>query len=207
MDRALSFFGVYDVFGYLASGLSAVVGVWWVVEGSIPHLSIVALLGLLGGSYIAGHLTAILGNIWERLWWRWKGKKPYTRLIEEDSRDFHRALRIAISSRIESEVGVRDLDARERFNLARAKLRLDGFEQRAETMRAMHGLCRNLVGAAAVICVAAIGTGVVDGGEARLTVTAVSSFLAIWAFLWRALKFEYRFGREVWLSYLALRMS
>jgi len=207
VDRALSFFGVYDVFGYLASGLTAVVGVWWVVEGSIPHLSIVALLGLLGASYIAGQLTAILGNLWEKLWWRWKGDKPYIWLIEEDSRDFGKQLRTAISSRIDAEVGVRDLGARERFNLARAKLRLEGFERRAETMRAMHGLCRNLVGAAALICVAAIGTSIVDDGEARLMVVAAGSFLAIWAFLWRALKFEYRFGREVWLSYLALRMS
>ncbi len=207
MDRALSFFGVYDVFGYLASGVSAVVGVWWVVEGTLPHLSTVAVFGLLGASYIAGQVAALLGNLWERFWWGWKGGKPYVRMLDEDGYEFKQPVRKAIEKGIDEEVGIEGLSTKQRFNLARAKLRLVNFEGRAETMRAMHGLCRNLVASAAVVFLTAAVADVVRCGETRLGIATALSFVAVWAFGWRAIKFEHRFGREVWLGYLALRMS
>jgi hypothetical protein len=207
MDRALSFFGAYDVFGYLASGISAVVGVWWVVEGSIPQLSTVAVLGLLGASYLAGQITAILGNLWEEQWWRGRRGKPYVRMLEEDGYEFERPLRLAIKEQIDAEARVPGLKTGQRFSLARAKLRMTGFDSRAETMRALHGLCRNLVASAALIFVTAVTADIVHGGELRLSIAAALSFVSIWAFIWRALKFEHRFGRAVWLGYLALQMS
>jgi hypothetical protein len=204
MDRALSFFGVYDVFGYLASGVAAVAGIWWVLEGSIPDLSTVAFLGLLGASYIAGQIAAILGNLWEEQWWNLRRGKPYVRMLEEKDYEFPDPLRLAILDRIDAEVGVPEMKTQHRFSLARAKLRMAGFDGRAETMRALHGLCRNLVASATLIFATAVTADIVRGGEVRLSIAAALSFVAIWAFLWRALKFEHRFGRAVWIGYFAL---
>lgn len=207
MDRALSFFGVYDVFGYLASGVSAIAGIWWVAEGSLPHFSTVGVLGLLAGGYLAGQVAATLGHFWERMWWKLKGGKPYVRMLRDSGYEFEEPLRKALASAIDREAGVTQLSDRQRFNLARAKLRMASFEGRAETMRAMHGLCRNLTATAAAIGVVAIVAWCIGGSETRLTITVVLSILGVFAFGWRALRFERRFGREVWLGYLALRMS
>jgi hypothetical protein len=195
------------VFGYLASGLSVVVGIWWLVEGSIPHLSTVGLLGLVGASYIAGQVTAILGHFWEQVWFKWKGGKPYIRMLTEDDYEFGKSLRETLVTAIDGEVGVQGLSNRQRFNLARAKLRLVGFESRAETMRAMHGLCRNLAATAGALFLTALVMFCIEGCETRLLAATALSLPAVFAFGWRALRFERRFGREVWLSYLALRMS
>lgn len=215
MDRALSFFGVYDVFGYLASGTSAVVGIWWLVAGSLPHFSTVGILGLLGGSYIAGQVAATLGHLWEELWWQRKGGKPYMRMLGEDGYEFEEPLRAAIASLVDREVaslvdgeaGVSSLSDKQRFDLARTKLRRENFEGRAETMRAMHGLCRNLTATAGVLFLVAVVVWVVQIDETRLWIVAALSLLAIFAFGWRTLRFERRFGRAVWMGYLALQMS
>lgn len=206
MDRALSFFGVYDVFGYLASGASLVVGVWWVLAGEIPHLSTVAVLGLLGASYIAGQAAAALGHTWELLWWKARKGKPYVRMLEKGDNGFSEELRAAIKVDLAAGVRIDDLTVQQRFGLARTKLRLTGTEERAETMRAMHGLCRNLAAAAAVIFLVAAVKIAVDGWDERVWVTAALALVATPTFGWRALRFEGRFGREVWLGYLALRM-
>jgi hypothetical protein len=208
MDRALSFFGVYDVFGYLASGLSAVVGIWWLTAGSIPHLSIVGVLGLLGAGYMAGQISAILGNLWESLWWKRKGnEKPYARMLKGSEEGFGKQLGAEIRSRIDAEAQVEGLVDKGRFNFARTKLRLEGFEERAETMRALHGLCRNLAATAAVLSLVAAGTLLVEGPEKRLWIALGLSSVAIFAFGSRALSFERRFGREVWFSYLVLQVA
>lgn len=206
MDRALSFFGVYDVFGYLASGASLVIGVWWVVAGQIPHLSTVAVFGLLGASYIAGQVAASLGHNWELLWWKAMKGKPYVRMFEKGDYGFGEDLRRAIDADLEAGVGIRSLTVQQRFNFARTKLRLTGTDSRAETMRAMHGLCRNLAASAGVIFVVAAVKIVVDGWDERVWVTAAFALVAAPLFGWRAMRFEWRFGREVWLGYLALRM-
>jgi hypothetical protein len=204
MDRALSFFGVYDVFGYLASGVSAVVGIWWLTAGSIPHLSTVGVLGLLGSGYVAGQVTATLGHFWEWGWWKWKGPKPYIAMLDDDEEEFGEPLRRELVAKIDEEVQVEGLDTRQRFNLARARLRWAG-DGRAETMRAMHGLCRNLAATAGLLFFTALGALVLNGCEKRLWIALGLSFCAIFAFGWRAIRFERRFGREVWLGYLALQ--
>lgn len=206
VDRALSFFGVYDIFSYLASGTSLVVGVWWVVEGEIPHLSVAGLLGLIGAGYLAGQIAAILGDGWERRWWRWRRGKPYERMLDSGAEGFGEDLRSAITSDLEADVGLAKLSTKQQFNLARIKLRLVGVDDRAETMRALHGLCRNLTASAAVVLITAAGSLVVDGSQRRLWIAAALALIATLLFGLRAVRFECRFGREVWLGYLALRM-
>lgn len=208
MDRALSYFGVYDVFGYLASGLSLVVGVWWIAAGEIPSLSVVAVLGLLGAGYLAGQPAAVLGNLWEKLLWKWHKGKPYVRMLELGDDGFSCALRGELVKRISVEAGVHDLDTKQRFTLARAKLRREGFDSRAETMRAMHGLCRNMAATSAALCLTALAFWIAEGREdERLWITAALALAGALVMAWRTARFERRFGREVWLNYLALRMT
>jgi hypothetical protein len=205
VERALSFFGLYDVFGYLASGATFLVGVWWLAEGDLPSLSLVALAGFLGAGYLVGHLTACIGHLWEKGWWKVRRGKPYARMLQRGDEGFTEQLSDAIVQDIRKDFGVADLSVKHQHNLARAKLRMLGLDQRAESMRAVHGLCRNMAASTMLLFLATLGALVARGCESRLWVALVVAAAITPLFVWRTIRFERHFGREIWLGYLALR--
>jgi hypothetical protein len=205
VDRALSFFGLYDVFGYLASGASVVIGAWWISAGELPPISVAGLVGLFGAAYIAGQLMGSLGHTWERKWWKHAQGKPYVRAFQHGEQKFGEPLRAAIAEDLAKDFDVAGLSVEQKFNLARTKLRILDLDGRAEAMRAIHGLCRNLTASTAVLLFTALGALFARGCETRLLVAAGVCLVAIPVFLSRTLRFERRFGREIWLGYIALR--
>lgn len=206
MDRLFSLFGLYDVTGYLLSGLALLLGIYWVVAGELPALSTAAVFCLLAASYAAGQLAAIVGRGWEDRWWRRHGGKPSILMIEGEDSRFRDLQGASVSRQIEQEVGIAELPADIRFRLAHAKLRLADFHDRAETMRSLHGLCRNLAASSLLVGLAAFIGAIVDGDGARLWVVAAAATVIAPLFARRALRYHRRFAREVMLSFLALRM-
>lgn len=209
MDRVLSLFGIYDILGYLLSGLALLVGIWWVVAGEIPEPSTTGLLGLLAGGYAAGQLASVAGRAWEDRWWRWRGR-PSDRMIEgiqyPGEEDRFDVLGKSVGAEVEQEVGIEGLSADVRLKLAHAKLRKAQSHGRADTMRALHGLCRNLAASCALVGVIALAVVVVHGGEPRLWIAVCLAPVVSFLFGSRAIRYQWRFSREVLLGVLALRM-
>jgi hypothetical protein len=65
-------------------------------------------------------------------------------MISASAYDFGTKIGKEIKQRLETQVGISDLSDDHSFELARARLRLAGFDTRAELIRALHVLCRNL---------------------------------------------------------------
>lgn len=209
MDRVLSLFGLYDILGYLLSGLALLIGVWWVLAGEIPEPSTAALFGLLAAAYAAGQLASVAGRAWEDRWWQWRGR-PSDRMIEgipspadEDRFD---VVGKSVGEQVEREVGIEGLSADVRLKLAHAKLRQAQSHGRADTMRALHGLCRNLAASCALVGAIALVVALVHGGEPRLWVAASLAPVVSFLFGSRAIRYQWRFSREVLIGVLALRM-
>jgi hypothetical protein len=209
VDRVLSLFGLYDILGYLLSGLALLVGIWWVVAGGIPEPSTAALFGLLAAGYAAGQLASVAGRAWEDRWWQWRGR-PSDRMIEgtrdpEDEDGFD-IVGKSVGEQVEREVGITGLSPDVRLKLAHAKLRQAQSHGRADTMRALHGLCRNLAASCALVGATAFVVAVAHGGEPRLWIVAGVAPVAGFLFGSRAIRYQWRFSREVLLGVLALRM-
>jgi len=206
MDRFFSLFGLYDVLGYLLSGLVLLVGVYWVFAGEVPELSTTALLGVLAAGYIAGQLAAVAGRAWEDRWWKRLGGEPKVRMIEGEDESYSSLQGKVVRERVEREVDVEGLDAEVCFMLAYAKLRMAGFHDRTETMLSLHGLCRNLAASSILVGALAAVVGIVEGWEPRLIATAAVGLTVGPLFAHRALRYQYRVSREVVLGFLALGM-
>jgi hypothetical protein len=209
VDRVLSLFGLYDILGYLLSGLALLLGIWWAVAGEIPEPSTTGLLGLLAGGYAAGQLASVAGRAWEDRWWRWKGR-PGDLMIEgipsPADEDQFEVVGKSVGEQIEREVGIDGLSADLRLKLAHAKLRKAQSHSRADAMRALHGLCRNLAASCALVGVIALAVVAVHGSEPRLWIAAGLAPVAGFLFGSRAIRYQWRFSREVLIGVLALRM-
>ena len=204
MERILSLFNLYDVLGYLLSGVALIVGLFWVFAGLPPSPTTAAVFGLLGAGYAVGQLLALPGGLWESAWWKWRGGQPAQRMLSEGAFAFPVGVREEIKRRLRSQIGVDDLTNDHRFELARARLRLAGFDGRAEVIRALHGLCRNLSASCLLIGLSALVHLTYACEVERLVVTAVLGLLSAGMLGIRTVRFQRRFAEEIWLDYLAL---
>jgi hypothetical protein len=204
MERLLSLFSLYDVLGYLLSGAALILGLYWVFAGIPPNPSTAVVLALLGAGYATGQLVAIPAALWESLFWRWRGGQPAQRMLSVGAYGFGPKLRDEIKQKLDTEVGVAELSDDHRFELARAKLRLVGFDGRAELIRALHGLCRNLSTSSFVIGAVALVHLKFAGETQRLAITAGLGLATSLMLAFRTIRFQRRFAEEIWLDYLAL---
>lgn len=204
MERLLSLFNLYDVLGYLLSGVALIVGLYWVFAGVPPSPTTAAVFGLLGAGYAVGQLLALPGGLWESAWWKWRGGLPAQRMLAEGAFGFTVGVREEIKRRLSAQVGVDDLTDDHRFELARARLRLAGFDGRAELIRALHGLCRNLSASCLFIGAGAVVHLAFACEVERLVITAVLGIGTAGMLGLRTIRFQRRFAEEIWLDYLAL---
>lgn len=204
MERLLSLFNLYDVLGYLLSGVALIVGLYWVFAGIPPSPTTAAVFGLLGAGYAVGQLLALPGGLWESAWWKWQGGQPAQRMLGEGAFGFPVGVREEIKRRLSSQIGVDDLTDDHRFELVRARLRLVGFDGRAEVIRALHGLCRNLSASCLFIGVVALVHLAFSSETERLLITAILGIGTAVMLGFRTIRFQRRFAEEILLDYLAL---
>lgn len=204
MDRLLSLFSLYDVLGYLLSGVALILGLYWVFAGVPESPTTAVVFGLLGAGYAVGQLVAIPGGLWESYWWKWRGGQPAQRMLAAGAFGFGKGIRQKIEQRLNAQVGVDDLSSDHQFELARARLRLVGFDGRAELIRALHGLCRNLSASCFLVGMVALIHLAYVGEVQRLTITAALGIGAALMLGFRTIRFQRRFAEEIWLDYVAL---
>jgi hypothetical protein len=117
---------------------------------------------------------------------------------------FDASIRDEIRGRLAAQIGVDGLSDDHRFELARARLRLAGFDGRAELIRALHGLCRNLSASCFLIGAVALVHLVSADEIERLASTATLGIATSLMLGFRTIRFQKRFAEEIWLDYVAL---
>ena len=115
MERLLSLFSLYDVLGYLLSGVALILGLYWVFAGIPESPTTAVVFGLLGSGYAVGQLIAIPGGLWESFWWRWRGGQPAQQMLADGAFGFEEGIRQEIYQRLSAQVGVDDLSNDHRF--------------------------------------------------------------------------------------------
>lgn len=207
MDRLLSVFGLYDFVSLVFTGAALLAGVWWAAAGVPGEPGASTVIALMAASFVLGHAVQAVGTLWEGRYWKLRGGWPSDARIKPGStRAYDAAFRSVISDALASRHGdaVRQLQSTDLFGMARADLRADGADGRAELMNALYGMSRGFATTALML----IGVFVVkwiDTGDAMPWGAAAGCALLAGAlFLYRVERFGYFFADQVWRDVAAL---
>jgi hypothetical protein len=204
VDRLFSLFSLYDFLGYVLSGGILLVGAWWAFDDLPSDIGTAAVFGLIGLSYAVGHAVQSLANLWEGLLWKRSGLPSTTRMTPGADGAYADVLRKIIHERIKGDTGADELATPDAFQVARAELRRQELDGRAELMNTMYALCRGLTTTAGVLLIVFIAAGFVTGDWQRLLIGAGVMVIAVVLYAKRAVRYSYRFADQVWHDYAAL---
>ena len=177
------------------------------MSGLPPDPSTAAVLGLIVLFYVVGNVIQGASVVWESWYWALAGGWPSTRRITPgDAEAYDEPFRALIRSKLDEVVGspTTALQPADAFGLARAVLRKQGQDARAESFNAIYGLNRGLVTAGAIILVVLLVSAMI-GDEAERNLIAAAIVGASLAFvLIRFRRFSFYFADQVWRDFVAL---
>jgi hypothetical protein len=199
MDRLFSLFTLYDLLGFLLPGALVVGGTYWAVEGIPSEPGAAGAIALVAAFFIAGELVQGVAVLWERVYWKRHGGWPSTKLLSDADGDLRRLTRARLALETGDEVD--NLAPTTIFELARAELRRQQLDGRAELMNARYALARGLVTASAYLSLV-FGVAVAKGDADA--VALVLALAAVPIFLHRFHRFGYWFARQVLQDYAGL---
>lgn len=122
------------------------------------------------------------------------------------SRAYGSVLQQQIKEKIARASGEQDLGVAEMFSFARAELRANHVDERAELMNTMYGLCRGLTTATGLLIPIFVGAGIKTDDWGRLVIgIAIAAAFSILYFR-RTARYSFRFADQVWLDFAALHL-
>lgn len=204
MDQLPSLFSVYDFFGYVISGAGVLVGSYWAFSELPSEPGTATVFGLIALSYAVGHAVQSLANAWEAIWWSWRGVPSTNRMTPGKAGAYDASLRSLILLRIEELTGRPDLGIDDAFAVARAQLRAQQLDGRAELMNTMYGVCRGLTTAAGFLFFIFIAAAVVTDDWKRLLIATGVMIVLVVLYARRASRYSYRFADQVWRDFAAI---
>jgi hypothetical protein len=117
---------------------------------------------------------------------------------------YNTALQGLIRSRVEVITGVADLSIPDLFAVARAELRAQQLDARAELMNTMYGLCRGLATSAGLLVPIFVAAGFQTDDWTRLGIAIGVALVAALLYGRRATRYSCRFADQVWGDFAAL---
>jgi hypothetical protein len=207
METLFSLLGLYQLSALVLPGAVATSAAYFAVSGVPADPSAAAVLGLIVLFYIAGNVVQGAAVLWEGRYWKLAGGWPSTRrMTPGDAAAYDSSFRALVQTKLDELVGAPTdkLPVRDRFALARAELRKQGQDTRAEGFNAIYGLSRGLVTAGffsllvLLVCVAI-------GHEAhRNLITAAVIAGSLLPVFVRFHRFGRYFADQVWHDFVAL---
>jgi hypothetical protein len=207
LETLFSLLGLYQLSALLLPGAVGVAGAYYAVGGVPPDPSTAAVLGLIVVFYFAGNVIQGGAVLWEARYWRTSGGWPSTRrMTPEDAKAYDPAFRALVQSKLNVLVATdtAGLPVSERFALARAELRRQTQDARAEAFNAIYGLSRGLVTAAAVAVIVLLASAAVGHAAQRDLIAAAVLGGSILPLLIRFHRFGFYFADQVWRDFAAL---
>lgn len=207
METLFSLLGLYQLLGVMLPGAVAVGGTYYAVSGLPPDPSAGALLGLVILFYLAGNVVQGAAVVWEGPYWARTGGWPSVRRLSPgDPKAYAEPFRALIVARLDALTAVQTatIPIADQFGLARAELRRQGQDDRAESFNAIYGLSRGLVTGAAVVGVANIACVVTGHDSGRNLLAFGTVALCTVPVFHRFRRFSYYFADEVWRDFAAL---
>ena len=207
MDTIFSLLGLYQLSALVVPGAVATGGAYYAVEGMPPNPTAAAVLGLLLVFFVVGASVQGVAVLWEKRYWEATGGLPSDRLVDaEDSKAFAETFRDLLVARLDILIGASSasIPTKQRFALARAELRRQNQDGRAESFNATYGLSRGIVTAgAATVIVAVVCACIGHEVQRNLVLAAVVAAVAVPIGI-RFHRFAWWFAREVWQDFAAL---
>jgi hypothetical protein len=207
METLFSLLGLYQLSALVLPGAVAASVAYYAVAGLPPGPSTAAVLGLVVLFYIVGNVIQGAAVVWEARYWKLMGGWPSTRRMTPGDGDaYDLSLRTLVQAKLDALVGAPTdrLPVRDRFALARAELRKQGQDGRAEGFNAIYGLSRGLI-TAGVVGLAVLLVCAAAGHEAHRNVIAASviggSIVPVFV---RFHRFGKYFADQVWHDFAAL---
>jgi hypothetical protein len=207
LDTIFSLLGLYQLSALVVPGAVATGGIYYAVQGMPPNPTAAAVLGLLLVFFVVGASVQGVAVLWEKPYWKATGGLPSDRLVDPgDAKAYAESFRQLLIARLDAQVvaSTASLPSKERFVLARAELRRQNQDGRAESLNATYGLSRGIVTAGAVTVIVALICACVGHAVHRnLIVAAVVAAVAVPIGI-RFHRFAWWFAREVWQDFAAL---
>jgi hypothetical protein len=207
MESLFSLLGLYQLLAVTLPGAVATAGTYYAVAALPPDPSAAAVIGLIVLFYIAGNVVQGVAVLWESWYWRRAGGWPsMRRMTADDPTAYAPAFRDLIQARLDRLAGADTaaIPVADRFALARAELRRQSQDVRAESLNAIYGLSRGLVTSAVLVVVvmlacAAVGT----DAQRNLIAAAIVTGSAVAVFV-RFRRFGFYLADQVWRDFAAL---
>lgn len=207
METLFSLLGLYQLLAVALPGAVAAGGAYYAVAGLPSDPSAAAVIGLIVLFYIAGNVIQGVAVLWESPYWRRAGGWPSTRrMTASDSQAYDPAFRGLIKGRLDRLTGTDTaaIPVAEKFGLARAELRRQSQDSRAESFNAIYGLSRGLVTSAALLVVVMLACAVAGTHAQRNVIAAfIVAACAVPVFV-RFRRFGFYFADQVWRDFAAL---
>lgn len=208
METLFSLLGLYQLLGVLLPGAVGTAGVYFAVNGMPPDPTTAGVLGLIVLFYVVGNAVQGVAVMWESRYWKKFGGWPSTRrMTPDDDKAYDAAFRDLVGAKLDSLIGspTSNLPVPERFALARAELRRQKQDERAEGFNAIYGLSRGLVTGGVIILVTLLVAAIfVDAWERNLITAAIVGGTIVPVFH-RFKRFGWYFADEVWRDFVALK--
>lgn len=207
METLFSLLGLYQLLAVALPGAVAVGGAYYAVAGMPSDPSAAGVIGLVVLFYVAGNVVQGIAVLWEAPYWRRAGGWPSTRRMSgSDSESYDGRFRDLIQSRLDRLAGADTaaIPVTEKFALARAELRRQSQDSRAESFNAIYGLSRGLVTSAVLVVVVMLAYAAAgDHAHRNLIAAAVVAASAVPVFI-RFRRFSVYFADQVWRDFAAL---
>jgi hypothetical protein len=207
METLFSLLGLYQLLAVLLPGAVTTAGVYFAVKGTPHDPTTAALLGLIVLFYVVGNAVQGVAVAWESRYWEKKGGWPSTRrMTPGDSKAYDRAFWMLVQAKLDRLAGspTDALSVRDRFALARAELRRQKQDERAEGQNAIYGLSRGLATAGVMIVVTLLGAAFFVDAWERNVVTATIVGAAVVPIFNRFRRFGWYFADQIWHDFVAL---
>jgi hypothetical protein len=207
VETLFSLLGLYQLLAVLLPGAVGTAGVYFAVNGMPPDPTTAALLGLIVLFYVIGNAIQGAAVIWEAWFWgKWGGWPSTRRMTPDDSKAYDPRFRKLVQTKLDAVVraATEDLPVPERFALARAELRRQKQDERAEGFNAIYGLSRGLVTAGVIVLATLLVAAIVGHASERNLVAAAIVGVAVVPVCVRFWRFGWYFADQVWRDFVAL---
>jgi hypothetical protein len=207
METLFSLLGLYQLSALLLPGAVGASTAYFAVAGLPPDPSTAAVLGLVVLFYVAGNVIQGAAVLWESRYWKLMGGWPSTRrMTPDDGNAYDAAFRAIVQAKLDALVGAPTgtLPVTNRFALARAELRRQGQDTRAEGFNAIYGLSRGLVTAGVLGLAVLLACATARHGAHRNLIAASVIGASLIPVFVRFHRFGRYFADEVWHDFAAL---
>jgi hypothetical protein len=207
METLFSLLGLYQLSALVLPGAVASSTVYFAVAALPPDPSTAAVLGLLLLFYVVGNVVQGAAVLWEAWYWKAAGGWPSARrMTPGDSNAYDASFRTLVQAKLDALVGspTDTLPLTDRFGLARAELRKQGQDSRAEAFNAIYGLSRGLI-TAGLIGVVVLLVSAAAGHDVHRNLIAAAIVMGCVPPVWvRFHRFSKYFADQVWHDFAAL---